>query len=330
MSTMSKSIVIPADLIDQIDQRQRYLSKNETRMEKIERMLDEILVSKHLTPHDKRDQYIIILNELMEERNKMSQDMTIEIQSPNLSQTSLQTSSLSQPPHHLSQTSSPLTSSHTAGVRHNITGVSGSTPNISTMFGTSPNHSSSFGTPNLPSPFPGPQFVGMLPFASTPQSVTGDFEVLREELKKLLSDRTKYLGVNLLKYLQNKKHGKSINWNERGEVSIEGSRIPNSNIVNLIAHAVSKRNKTLPPVEGFERFATYLIKNSAVKYYGDKVKDFKKKETVEPSRPLKRMTDTPSLGAVLKKRRLAPKKVVKRKNKANPFSKHREIEWIPF
>lgn len=312
--------------MDKIDDRRRFMAKKETRMERIERMLDEILASKHLSVFDKRDQYIIILQELFDERERLNQDSTLQIRStsPNMSQQSM---FHTQSAHQLSQTS-PLSASHMGGVRHNVSGVSGATPNLSSFI--TPHQSTasqSIATPNLPSPFSGPPFVGMLPFTSTPQPDSPYTHIIKEELKKILSDKSKVDGINLLNYLQSKKHGKSINWNERGEVFIEGSRIPNSSIVNLIAHAVSNRNKKLKPAEGFEKFATYLINNAGRRYYGSRVRDFKDKKAIEGSTHFKPPTDTPQSSSVA-----VPKRNLLRKTKEEkkPYSKGQEIDWIPF
>jgi hypothetical protein len=235
---MKKALVIPAHLITKFQQQTNYVNKKESKMDRIERQLDSILKNKKLNIYDKRDQYLMVMQELFDERDRLGEDLEIEINDP--SQSTFSGSTTMQTPQ-----------------AQNVSRASTFTMTPSRLTPT-PNrtlsHLQSFSTPPM---FPSLSHVST-PIGATPPP-TGDPH--KDLLAKQLTKYALGKGMGLYAKLSQHKLTGIIDWDMNGVVTIRGNTIPNSNIVALILRAVSARPTNVPPSDGFDDFVQYVIAN---------------------------------------------------------------------
>lgn len=265
---MKKAIVIPAHLISKFQQQTNYVNKRESKMDRIERQLDSILKNKKLNIYDKRDLYLQVLQELFDERDRLGEDLEIEINDPSqsiLNQTSQNT---------LQNTSQggTFTTPHIQNTLRRSTFTL--TPSrLTPIVNRTLSQNQSFSTP--------PQYPN-IPHASTPISVDPHIDLLNKQLTKYTLGK----GISLYnKLLQHKLTGGGIGWDVNGEVTIRGNTIQNSNIVALILRAVCVRGTKIPPSEGFDEFAHYIIATIPKNLWGYNIKNlFNKQNSINALR----------------------------------------------
>jgi hypothetical protein len=89
-----------------------------------------------------------------------------------------------------------------------------------------------------------------------------DLDVERIIAASRLSKNVKNKACNLIKILS---EGKRVVWNNLGEVTINGSPLPRSNIVTLVTNAVKSKNDSKP--QGWDKFALAVIAANVPKLY---------------------------------------------------------------
>ena len=77
-----------------------------------------------------------------------------------------------------------------------------------------------------------------------------------ETMQETLSKRNKQKGMHLYNMLRNRGKGK-VSWNDIGEIFINDRRIPNSNIIDIVADLLNSVGKASPP-RGFIELVPYL------------------------------------------------------------------------
>ena len=87
-----------------------------------------------------------------------------------------------------------------------------------------------------------------------PESQRRDTDIWEEKIIDTLPKTTKQLGHSLLSHI---KSSQKINWNDRGQVIIDGNLIPNTNILDLV-HSVIRIRKTKSPPVGSREFTRAL------------------------------------------------------------------------